>query len=101
MGDTTAVALPNPPTTPVSLGDLISLALDTAKAVEAVYPAGAKGADKLAAVMALINEFAPLATVGAQIVEKLVPVFISAAVAEWNRIGAFVHSLGSAQTPAA
>jgi hypothetical protein len=102
--DTPAVpATPEKPT--VTLPDLIKLALDTAKAVEAVYPAGTPGADKFAAVMTLVNEFAPLATVAASIVETVVPVFVNFAVAEWNKLGVFVHSVESsvsgAATPAA
>lgn len=90
-------------TTPtLSLVDLVKLALDTAKAVEAVYPAGTPGADKLATVMALVNQFAPLASVAASIVETVIPQMVSFAVAEWNKFGVFVHSVqAQVQAPAA
>lgn len=76
----------------MSLGDILTLALNTAKSVEAVFPPGS-GKQKLDAVMAVVGEFAPLVALGASIVETVVPVLVNAAVAEWNKLGVFVHSV--------
>lgn len=99
--DTPAVpAVPATPAPVASLTDLIKVALDAAKMVEGAYPAGTPGADKLAAVMTLVNEFAPLASVAAQIIETVIPKVVSFAVQEWNAFGVFVHHVKDEVTAA-
>lgn len=101
MTDVT-VSVPAVPATPsLNVVDLVNLVAGTVKAVEAAYPAGAKGADKFAAAVAIIDEFTPLFTVGAEVVQKLLPYLINTAVALFNAAGLFVKSVEAAIHPVA
>jgi len=89
MADTT--------TSTLSLGDIVGLVISSVKAVEEVYPAGS-GKEKFDAVFAQIMAFAPLASVAAGIIEKLLPFMINTTVMVFNKVGTFLHP---AATPAA
>jgi hypothetical protein len=86
----------------LSLVDLVNITVDTIKAVEAAYPADTPGKAKFDTVYNLIMQFAPLASVGATVLEKLLPVVINMWVLAFNKIGLFMHqAAAAAPTPVA
>lgn len=75
----------------LSFSDLVGLVIDSVKAVEAAFPPGS-GKQKFDAVFAQIMAYAPVVTVGATVVEKLLPFMINTTVAVFNKIGTFLKS---------
>ena len=78
---------PIAPTLPLT--DLWRLALTTIQAVEAVYPESGRGKEKFDVVYSQVMAYAPLVSVSAELLDRVLPVFINGAVSLFNRIGAF------------
>lgn len=76
----------------ISLRDIFSMTVGFIKAAEAAYPAGGKGQEKLEAVTAQVMAFAPLVSLGLDLLDKLLPTFISTTVSLYNKLGVFKPS---------
>lgn len=99
MTDTT-----NPtPGASISLTQLFSLALQTIQAVEQVYPkdlpGNNRGKEKFESTYATVMAFAPLASVGVQVLETVLPLFINTAVGFFNKLGIFHKAADAPPAP--
>lgn len=81
MNDTATPSLP--------LSEFWKLTLSTIQAVEAVYPESGKGREKFDVVYSQVMTYAPLVSVSAELLDRVLPIFVNNAVGLFNRLGIF------------